>query len=382
MKFAYFTYFAALAMAFGLVGCGGGDGSSDFAAGKAAFELKDLKKAERYFLKCEEAMPDNVDAHVYLARIYLQLGEIESAQKWLAKAEELAAADTDVKLLGAQIAFFAKDNEKAVRLFREVANDGALTPSVRSQGWTGLGVVEMSVNNEPDLARLAFLRAIQADRRNAAAWYHLGLPYRNSFGYYAAALEQLNYFVRLDENASPRVQDTQQKIIPALKEMIARATTERPGVSKRNSAASAEALGKAEEAWKRGNVKQARQNYQDAFDADILSFPAVLGLAKATLKLDPSKAGQQKALEYYRYACELRPSSVSVFLTAGDLAAKLGMHASAVEIYSRAMAANPTSLDAIDGLIRAQRRSGGPKKVTQAYQDYRDAIAAARGGRR
>lgn len=365
-----------------LAGCGTDDGSADFAAGQAAFDLKDLKKAERCFLKCEKIMTDNVDVFVYLARINLELGKIPEAQTWLTKAEELAAGDQDVKLLGAQIAFFAKDNVKAARLFAEVAVDRTLEPAVRSQGWTGLGVVEMSVNNEPDLARIAFLRAIQIDRRNASAWYHLGLLYRNSYGYYAAALEQLNYFVRLDAEASPRVQHTQQTIIPALKEMIARATTERPGVSKRNSAASTAALGKAEEAWKRGNVKEAQLKYKAAFDADILSFPAALGYAKATLKLDPSKAGQQKALEYLRYACELRPSSVSVFLTAGDLAAKLGMNATAVEIYSRAMAANPSSLDAIDGLIRALRRTGGQKKIAQAYQNYRDAIAAAKGGRK
>lgn len=365
-----------------LSGCGPDDGSADFAAGQAAFELKDVKKAERYFLKSEKLSPANVDTLVYLVRIYLQLGQIPDAGKWLSKAEAIAGGDQDVKLLGAQVAYYAKDTEKAVRLYGEIANDGKLEPSVRSQGWTGLGVIEMSVNNEPDLARLAFLRAIHIDRRNAAAWYHLGLLYRNNFGYYAAALEQLNYFVRLDAEASPRVQHTQQKIIPALKDMIARATTERPGAGKRNSAQSTDALAQAEAAWKRGNVKQACQKYKAALDADVLSFPAALGLAKATLKLDSSKAGQQKALEYYRYACVLRPSATSVFLTAGELAAKLGMNAAAVEIYSRAMAANPASLDAIDGLIRSLQRTGGKKKVWLAYQDYRDAITAKKGGRK
>ena len=55
------------------------------------------------------------------------------------------------------------------------------------------------------------------------------------------------------------------------------------------------------------------------------------------------------------------------------MAVSLGYHASAVEIYSRAIAANPASLDAIDGLIRALKKVGNPK-TAQAYQIYRDNI--------
>ena len=70
----------------------------------------------------------------------------------------------------------------------------------------------------------------------------------------------------------------------------------------------------------------------------------------------------------------LRPSAVSTFLAAGSLAAKLGLSLQAIEIYSRAVAANPTSLDAIDGLIRALRKSGGKAKVADAYQSYRESL--------
>ena len=86
-----------------------------------------------------------------------------------------------------------------------------------------------------------------------------------------------------------------------------------------------------------------------------------------------------KALESYRQACSLNPSAVSTFLVAGDLAARLGMHAQAVEIYSRAVAASPAKLEALDGLIRALRRVGGRAADAQAYQSYRDAITVRRG---
>ena len=54
---------------------------------------------------------------------------------------------------------------------------------------------------------------------------------------------------------------------------------------------------------------------------------------------------------------------------------RLGFFQQAVEIYSRAIAANPTSPDALDGLIRALRKTGGKSRVADAYQQYRDSLA-------
>jgi tetratricopeptide (TPR) repeat protein len=225
------------------------------------------------------------------------------------------------------------------------------------------------------LARIAFLRAIRLDRRNASAWYHRGLLYRDGFGYLEAALEQFEIFSRLEEEASPRVQKVQRTVIPALKESISRAATERPGASKRNSAACAAAIAKAEDAMKKGRFRDAREAYALALKSDPLSYPAALGLAKAWEKTDSTKAGQEKAFDAYKTACMLRPSAVSTFLAAGSLAAKLGFSLQAVEIYSRAVAANPASPDAIDGLIRALRKTGGKAKVAEAYQQYRLSLA-------
>ena len=276
-------------------------------------------------------------------------------------------------LLKSQIAWHAKDYAAALSGFVDIASDSSLEASVRAQGWAGLGVVEMTCDNH-HLARVAFLRAIRLDRRNAAAWYHLGLLYRDGFGYLEAALEQFEIFVRLEEEASPRVQKVQRTIIPALKEQISRAAMERPGAAKRNSSVAATSIATAESALKKGNAKAAREAYQQALAADPLSYPAALGLAKAWEKTDATKAGQQKAFEAYKSACTLSPSAVSTFLAAGSLAAKLGLTLQAVEIYSRAVAANPASFEAVDGLIRALRKSGGKAKVAEAYQRYRDSL--------
>ena len=364
--------FAVLVAA--ILGCGPRDGAKEFREGKEAYELRDLKRAEKLFERSVVLAPQDADRLLYLARTELELGELAKAQAAISRAAENSDGEADVALLEAQIAWHAKDYATASDEFSEIANDSKLEASVRAQGWAGLGVVEMTCDNH-HLARVAFLRALRLDRHNAAAWYHLGLLYRDGFGYLEAALEHFEIFVRLEEEASPRVQKVQRTIIPALKEQISRAAMERPGVAKRNSSVAATSIATAESALKKGNAKAAREAYQQALAADPLSYPAALGLAKVWEKTDASKAGQQKAFENYRIACMLRPSAVSTFLTAGSMAAKLGLTLQAVEIYSRAVAANPASLEAIDGLIRALRKSGGKAKVAEAYQRYRDSLA-------
>lgn len=364
---------ASAVLAAAILGCGPRDGSKEFCEGKEAYELRDLKRAEKLFERSVVLAPQDTDRLLYLARTELELGELAKAQETIGRAVENSNGDADVTLLKSQIAWHTKDYEEASKGFAEIANDSRLEASVRAQGWAGFGVVEMTCDNH-HLARVAFLRALRLDRRNPAAWYHLGLLYRDGFGYLEAALEQFEIFVRLEEEASPRVQKVQRTIIPALKEQIALAATERPGAAKRNSSVCATAIATAESALKKGNVRAAREAYQQALAADPLSYPAALGLAKTWARTDATKAGQQKAFENYKIACLLRPSAVSTFLVAGSLAAKLGLTLQSVEIYSRAIAANPTALEAIDGLIRALRKSGGKDKVADAYQRYRNSL--------
>lgn len=365
---------AVASVAASLVGCGPDDGIAQLDSGKAAYAAQDLKKAVKLFEDSLKRAPGRIDTLVYLARARLDLGEMEAAQQAIAAAEAVAGAgDTDVKLLSAQIAWHLKDYAKASKLFGEVANAKDATPLLQSQATTGLGIVHLTCD-ERDLARIDFLRAIRLDRRNAAAWYHLGLLYRDAFGYLDAALEQFNVYVRLDVAASPRVQKVQRTIIPGLVDSIRRAEADRPGASRRNSAASAAALSKAEEAEKKGNWKTAAAKFKEALDLDALSVPAALGLARAIEKTDTSNAGRIRAFECYRTVCQLSPGKTSAFLKAGKLAYDLGRFGEAAEIYSRAVAANPSNIDAIDGLIRSLQKSGGRQKAAAAYQKYRESI--------
>ena len=357
-----------------LVGCNPKDGVREYADGMAAYEAHSLEKAGKLFAKSLGYAPENVDALVMLARVQCERGEISDASETIAKAAALDPNSPDVALLGAEIALYAGDYDRAIGGFTAVAENEKLEPEARALGWTGLGIAEMT-RDRRDFARIAFLRAIRLDRRNASARYHLGLLYRgDSYGYLDAALEQFDIFVRLGETADPRAVHAQRVIIPGIKADIARRAAERPGAQRRDANASAAALARAEAAWKKGNYKTARSEYEAAYKADVLSYPAALGLAKAWEKTDTTAAGSQRALDSYKTACSLRPGAIATFLTAGNLAMKLKQYATAAELYSRAVAANPADISAIDGLIRALRNAGGQTKVADAYQRYRDSI--------
>ncbi len=358
-----------------VAGCGEDDGSTDLERGQAAYEVRDLAKAERFFEKSLARAPEDPDRLLLLARVRLDLGEIAAARELVTRAAAVAGKDSDVMLFGAQVAWHAKDYEAAAETFSAVADRADFDAATRAEGFAGLGIVEMTCNNR-HRARIAFLRAIRLDRRCASAWYHLAQLYRDGFGYPEAALENFEIFVRLEASASPRVQRVQRSDIPGLKEAITRAAADRPGVAKRDSSACAAEISKAEAALKKRTYKPACQHYEAALKADPISYPAALGLAQTQLKVDPGKGGQAKAFESYKLACALRPSAISTFLTAGSMAAKLGYHAQAVEIYSRAVAASPASREALDGLIRALRKVGNKASVAQAYQEYRDSLTA------
>lgn len=368
----------AAALGIALAGCNPKDGVREYADGLDAYEARSLEKAGKLFAKSVAYAPGNVDALVMLARVQCDLGAMSDAGDTIAKAVALAPDAPDVALLDAEIALYAGDIARAVSRFTAVAEDAKLDPSARALGWAGLGIVEMT-RDRRDFARIAFLRAIRLDRRNASARYHLGLLYRgDEYGYLDAALEQFEIFVRLGETADPRAVHVQRVIIPGIKADIARRAAERPGAQRRDANASAAALARADAAWKKGSLKAARDEYAAAYKADVLSYPAALGLAKAWEKTDSTAAGRQKALDSYKAACALRPGAIATFLAAGELAAKIGQHATALELYSRAVAANPADISAIDGLIRALRKVGGKDnaKVADAYQSYRDSLSA------
>lgn len=365
--------FFAFTLSVFLAGCGPFDISGRQEEVQQAFAARDFNRAGRICSEIIEHDAANVDAMYMLARVCFEQGDLPGAQSWHARASELAPSDCDIAAFGAQIAYHLKDYAKAEKTFIAISSDASLGKAIRSQAFTGLGIVYMTQNLR-DEARVAFLSALLLDRkRNPSAYYHLGLLYRDAFAFPEAAREQFEIFVRLAATPREKAEKVQRNILPAINDSIARAAAEIPNSSSRDSQAAAAALEKAQAAQKKGHYKTALLRYTDAEKFDALSFPASLGRARM-LARDRSKAGMKIALKQYCKAVELKPNSVSTLLEAGKLALDADNPMTAERLYSMAVAANPLKLDSIDGLIRAHRKISRNSSKARLYQKYRDML--------
>ena len=367
-------------------GCGSGDFSSTLESGRAALERNDLDGADRAFAECEQMNPGNVDLLLHLTRLKLRLGEVDTAAKYIARAESVAADDVDVRLLDAEVAWYAREYDRAIRGFSEIAEDPSLSAELRSQALSGMGVVQMgrSEAERPgtlDLARLSLMRAIRLNRRNAAAWYHLGCLYQKSpFDYPDAAIDQFRCFVRLDGDTK-RAATVKDSLIPGLEAAIAQRKSALKGSRRQDAAGCAAALNKAEASIKKGELKAALRNYGDALAADPLSGVAALGVARTQLKLDTTKAGRQTALKAYGRAGVLKLGEwdeSSLLMEMGEVAENAGSYATARTCYSHVLALNMNSVKAVDGMIRSLQKANAERSLIQSYRAYRELLSQGR----
>ncbi len=310
------------------------------------------------------------------AQQHLALGELVAATNAMAHAEQLSPTDVDVIELAGQLAYHLRDYAKAREAYTALtAVENA--PAIRSRGFAGLAVIDLAsmVGSSADVsrarARVNLLKALKLDGSNASARYHLGRLYRDNYKYNEAALDQFALYSRLEKQDAERLTRVQRGIMTELKNEIARATATRPGVEKRDSAKCAAVLKRAEEAVKKGHFKTAKLRYNDAYEADVLSYPAVLGLAQAWAKVDSSIPGQKEALTYYKIAAELRPSAKDTLMTTGDLAMKVKNYMTAIGAYSRALAVRPNDAKVVAALVKAYRAANRSEEGG-VYADYQN----------
>ncbi len=349
---------------------------------ETAFAEGDYKTAVLCCRQSLEHRANQCDVLILLARAAVRAGDFETAEKAAADAAALRPGDLAVVQIGAQVAVARGDLETAYDAYTSLAKNEALLPMTRAIGWCGRGVVAMMRINTAgltaastgDAARIDFLRAIQADRRNASAYYHLGLLYRNTYGFKQAAIDNFERYVGLmGETVDPHVEKA-AAAVKALKDEIADETAAIPGAKSRNPGACAVALKKADAALKKKDVKTAIRAYEEAAKADALSFDAVYNLAKASESLKTT-AGNKAAFAAYSKAIKLRRGNAQALVDAGRLAEKLGKPISAVMHYSMAVALKWNDVTALDGLIRSLRKCGN-RTAADAYQRFRDALSA------
>ena len=360
-----------------VVGCNSGDGTSELEASRAAYAERNFKDANKLANKAVKRSKGSIDAYVQSARVKLALGYLDEGRKATAAALKLDEHASDALLLEAKIAYHQKDYATAMLDFRHIADDPSYLPEERSDALEGIGVVQMSVN-EFEQARVALLRAIRLNRRNAAAWYHLGLLYRDGFGFQATAMEQFQFYVHLADQNDSRVQRVRDSYIPDLKETLDRKAATARGVAERDSEKGAQLLQEGDQLLAKNQPKNAKAKYAAALKADPLNYKAAIALAQVTPKVDKTPEGAKAQLKAYRVACALQPSNTQLLITTADLAFRLNFQATALELYSRALATNPVDLNALDGLVKCIKKVGGKQEVAAAYEAYRAELAARR----
>ena len=363
------TIASALCIAALLAGCAPDDGSAELEKARAARAVGDLKSASRALDAAVARCPTNFEAHLERAVVNMDLGETAEAVRSADAACDLDPSSAEARRVAAAALYQSRDHSAAIRLYSSVADDKGLPATLRSQALSSRAVVELAEGSF-DAARLSLVRAMRLDRRNAAAWYHLGHLSRDTYHFAAAALEQFETCSRLMPPGDPRTQRIIREVVPALREAVAQGAASRPGVSGRDPGAAAKLISEGEAALKKNQTAKARDKFVAAFKADPLSYPAAWNAARLVAATDRTPGGVDRALAAYRAAIDAKPSSQNTYLAAARYALQKRQPRSAVKILSRAFAHDPESPAVVDLYVSALRSAGEPKTAA-LYQAYR-----------
>lgn len=345
------------------------DGSADFARGQAELEKQNLPAAAAAFESAARKNATNFEARVQVALVNLRLGEIDAADAAAADAIAVEPESAEARLVSAQAAYLKKDYRRALEAFDAVAAEKSLPAALRSDALVGRGVVEMA-QNASDEARISFIRAMRANRRSAAAWYHLAVLARDIYRFNEAALEQFEMASRFSDPRDARAKKLSRDVLPALRKAIASASARKPGADKRDLAAAAKLLAEGEALQKKKMIRGAIKKYEAALKADPLSDAAALKVATLVALNDKTAAGVDKALGAYRTVIDQQPQKQANYLAAARLAYENKRWATAAAIMDRAIAHDPENRQTLDLLIASLQKAGKTKQA-ECWKAYR-----------
>ena len=356
----------ALALA-ALAGCTPeDDGSADFAKGEAAYAVRDLRAAAAGYGAAADKNATNFTARIRLALVNIDLGELPAAKAAVDSALAVDPGSAEARLVDGQIAYLERDYARAKKDFEEVVSAKQLPGELRSQALAARAVMEIAANLF-DQARLTLWRAVRLDRRNAAAWYHLGHLSRDTYRFEDAALEQFEMSGRLMSEPA-RAKAIARDTIPALRESIRAKFATKPGAAKRDPGAAAKLVSEAEVLAKK-DPKKAAAKFAEAYAKDPLSYSAAWNHAKALAGTAKSDADVTKALIAFQDAIDQRPNSQDTYRTAAREALKHGKVMRAEKFLSQALAHDPENKVTLDLYVQTLKRLG---KTVEArlYEAY------------
>ena len=356
---------AVLALAV-VAGCGPDDGSVDFEKGEAAYSARDLQTAVLCYGAAAVKNPTNFTARMKLALANVDLGEIDAARAAIDSALAVDPLSAEARLLDGHIAYIAKDYSHAKKAFSDISSARQLPKDIRSKAIASQAVMELTANLF-DRARVSLWRAIRLDRRNAAAWYHLGYLSRDTYRFEDAALEQFQMASRLMTDPV-RVKSVMQDIIPTIRESLRAKMAGKPGAAGRDPGTAATLVTEGEGLTKRA-PKKAAAKFSEAYSKDPLSYAAAWNFAKSKCDSAKSDADIARVLSAFQDAIDQRPNSQLTYRTAARFALGRRRPIRAERFLSQALAHDPEDKATLELYVQTLRRLGktSEAKLYDAY---------------
>lgn len=345
------------------LGCGTDSGQKALKQGLAAYKEKNYAAAVTHLNRAGKRLTGSVPLYYHLGLAHLHQGEIEPAQAAFAAALELAPGHAASKVCLGQIAYLQNDLAQAQTCFDEAL---AVTeaPEERARILTALGLTEMG-RNRNDLARLYLIRAQQAHRAYAPAYYNLASLYRDAFNLREEALDQFELYVRLADRDDRHVEKAENNI-KRLRLNLTRIREEASEGVRRDPATAARLLqeGARLHADHRQSAKAVKA-FRDALAADPLTFSAAYGLAMAY----KAQGRRAEAMEAFRRAAQINPDHQDSYHQAAELAFQLKRYVEAGKLLDRAIARSPFQVASAELMARI-RHAEGRLPEARAYGEY------------
>ncbi len=335
-----------------LTGCGTDSGQKALKQGLTAFSEKNYADAITKLTRASKRLPGSVPLYYHLGLAHLYQGNTEPAQAAFEATLEIEPEHSAAIACLGQIAYLQNDLTHASERF-EAALSRAEIPDVRASILTSLGLTAMG-QKRIDLARLYLLRALQADRLYAPAYYNLGSLYRDKYSFRQEALDQFELYLRVAPKDEHHLEKAQNNI-KRLQVNIARTEDEKREGLQRDPAKAARLLQEGARLHAEKQSAKAIKAFRDALSADPLTFSAAYGLGMA-YKAEGQRA---EAMEAFRRAAEINPANQECYLSAAELALQLKQYTEAAKLLDRAIARspfNPSSADLMARIRYAEKR--------------------------
>ena len=326
--------------------------------GLAAMHQGDYATAAKQLEKASHHIVDNASLYYNLGTAYYGLGQIDNALKAFQTALELTPNDREVMQFIGKIHLQRQEWDLAGAMFEKAGlgqPPDAHLLAYLAEAANGAG--------RTDAARIYLIRALNADRTFAAAYYDLGAMYAEKYMLPAEAVDCYEVFVHMADQKDPHVEKAKAGIV-RLQQVLSRLPQPLPPGAKRDPAAGLKFVADGDKQRAAKQMVKAEKAYRDALVADPLCHDAAYNLAQI-LK---SKNNLPDALKMLVRASAIEPVRQTTLLDCAQTAITLKQYRDAACMLDRVIARWPNSAPAY-AFMALVRQADGHAADARVYVD-------------